>query len=116
MKRNGTLASVLAGIVLAFVACNSGGGIPAPPRSPSPVSAGTVIDVRLGEEPHVFMPDSFDLKLGQTYQISIKGGSEFHTFTVADLGVDKVVAPGQTALTTIVFMTKLGSSSRPSRK
>ena len=116
----------LISVTMFAVACNSGGGAvpaapipataPAPPLATPPglapatslISASNVIDVRTGEEPHVFTPDSLILKLGETYQISVKGGAEFHTFTAPDFSVNKVVQPGETVAITLTA-TKAGT-------
>ena len=84
-------------------------GSPPAPSQPTPfIPASNVIDVQTGEESYLFTPDALNLKLGQTYQIRVKGGTEIHTFTTPDFGVNTVVQPGETVAITLTA-TKAGT-------
>ena len=72
-----------------------GGGQPGAIVTPGdPAAAVQTFQVDLKE--YEFTPATFNLEAGKTYHFRLIGGTEWHTFTVDDLGIDFGVDPGQT--------------------
>ena len=53
------------------------------------------MEVFHGQDPYVFIPDTFDLELGKTYTLDFNVPTEFHTFTVPELEIDIFVNAGE---------------------
>ena len=107
MKRRLLLPAGLS-IILAIVISGCGGGdaptatpvpptatpIPAPTVATSssaettPSGSSEVVSINLTENPYTYVPDGFNFGVGTTYTLSFAPPSEFHTFTVTDLGID----------------------------
>lgn len=75
----------------------------------APVAGGTAISVGLndagGPGPFEFAPNNFTFKRGETVNFSFAGESQFHTFTVGDLGIDVAVDGGASVDFTFTFDT-----------
>ncbi len=54
---------------------------------------------------YAFNPSTFNFKVGETVSFTLRGGGEFHTFTVEDLGIDESVDAGQTRTFSFTFNT-----------
>ena len=74
----------------------------APPATPTPTAAptqpdgsGELLSVVHGEDPYVFIPDTLDLELGKTYTLDFNVPTEFHTFTLSELGIDIFINAGE---------------------
>ena len=67
--------------------------IPTQPPDDGPMN-GEVVNVTLTELPYSFQPDGFDFLVGTTYALTFNAPGEFHTFTVADLGLDVFINAG----------------------
>lgn len=123
-------------VSLALVACSSGAAQPAPTRSqpaspPPPPAApaapaapsqpaqpaasapsggGTEFEISL-QDPgvsgkYMFGPADLTFKVGDTITFKLTAESEFHTFTVDDLGIDVDVDGRQTVTVTHTFDTQ----------
>ena len=119
-------------MVLVAVACTVAAATPSPtpqrPSPPPPPPAPTVIATPDGEgngpcpagtqsaETRVvglqdvggsgayqFSPSEFTFSVGQTVTFTLSAETEFHTFTVDDLGIDCEMDPGETATFTFTF-------------
>ncbi len=113
--RNSKLLGLLVGLlgILFIVACGGGSeaaptptkAAAAPAATPTTASAtesatstgatGEVITVLHGENPYVFEPANLELKAGKAYTLDFSVPAEFHTFTVADLGIDVFINGGE---------------------
>ena len=103
---------LLAGVVsLAMVACGGDGDEEATPttRPAAPAPAATVAppppsdgrSVRIvnedvgGSGAYKFSPSELTFKLGETVNLILRAETEFHTFTVDDLGIDQDLGAGE---------------------
>ena len=77
---------------------SAAGAAPAPPPpAPAAATAKTVnLDDAGGRGPFSFDPADLTFDAGDTVDFTFVGESQFHTFTVADLGIDVDVAGGET--------------------
>lgn len=88
--------------------------LPAPPATggstptPTKESSSNVVQVRVSEAPYSFVPDTYSFQSGKTYTLQFNITMDFHTFTVADLGIDIYIEPGK-AVTQEVTFTKPGT-------
>ena len=98
---------VLIGItVLVMVACGGGQAPtptvptkppPTPPCAPAPPGTASVnLEDRGGSGTYMFDPSEFTLDVGDTVTFTLCAESEFHTFTVEELGIDVDVNGGET--------------------
>ena len=83
-----------------MVGCGGGETAPAPTKAaPAPTATtasatqgstatGEIIKVVHGENPYVFQPETVELKAGKAYTLDFSIPTEFHTFNVADLGIE----------------------------
>ena len=58
-----------------------------------------------GRGEYKFEPNEFTFKVGETVTFNVEAQTEFHTFTVDDLGIDVAVDAGETVTTTFTFDT-----------
>ena len=116
--------ALIVAVVLVAVACGGGAAPappptpqpaspPPPPPAPAPAVAapapaapgpapapggGAGIEVRMQDEAgsgaYGFNPAQFNFKVGETVTFMFTADTEFHTFTVDDLGIDEAVDPG----------------------
>ncbi len=77
---------------------STAGAAPAPPPpAPAEATAKTVdLDDAGGRGPSSFNPADLTFAAGETVDFTFVGESQFHTFTVADLGIDIDVGGGET--------------------
>ena len=68
---------------------------PTPSAAPTQPDGGELLSVVHGENPYVFIPDTLDLELGKTYTLDFNVPTEFHTFTLSELGIDIFVNAGE---------------------
>ena len=102
---NSKIVGLIVGLLGILVIVGCGGGseaspaptkaAAAPTATPTTASAtqssaatGEVIKVIHGENPYVFEPADLELQAGKAYTLDFSVPTEFHTFTVADLGID----------------------------
>ena len=104
---------------LALVACGSSDSdstptppptaMPAPPptATPAPPPDGTVVNLQDpgGSGSYAFSPSEFRFSVGETVTFTLASETEFHTFTVDDLGIDQDVNAGETVELTFTFDT-----------
>ncbi len=108
-------------IAMLFGACGGGGSTTTDKPAASPATAIPVatsvptksddsqssgaetIKVGLGENPYVYEPIDFKFKLGKTYNLEFEAPGEFHTFTVADLGINVFINANETVTQTVTF-------------
>jgi plastocyanin len=113
----------VASVFLVTAACGGGQAAPTPlPTSaPSPTAAPTAapggLQAEVGlldpggtgtqKDPegkgYLFDPNEFRFKAGDTVLFVLTAETEFHTFTVDDLGIDVEVDPGETDTFTFTF-------------
>ena len=104
---------LIATALIAAGASGCGGSEPtatptSPPATPTPTAAptdtgggngsgggGELVEVFHGQDPYVFIPDTFDLELGKTYTLDFNVPTELHTFTLAELGIDIFINAGE---------------------
>lgn len=105
-----SILGLLIAVTLIAAGCN-GGSEPeptptTPPATPTPTAAptdtgggngggGELLSVVHGENPYVFIPDTLDLQVGKTYTLDFNVPTEFHTFTLPELGIDIFVNAGE---------------------
>lgn len=132
-KRLLTSALLMGAVCMVLAACGGSGGDstpaaaeraspPIPPAAPAassegpasggpsaPVAGGTAVSVGLndagGPGPFEFAPNDFTFKRGETVNFSFVGESQFHTFTVSDLGIDVEVDGGASVDFSFTFDT-----------
>ena len=118
-------------ISLALAACGGSAGPeatatvespPPPPTRPVPTpedvvveptveppSAGTRVELAAkdigGSGAYGFDPDKFTFSVGETVEFTITSETEFHTFTVDELGIDQAIRGRETAVVTFTFDT-----------
>ena len=107
-------------IAMLFGACGGGGSTatdkPATPATAVPVatsapaksndgqaSGAETIKIELGENPYDFKPIDFKFELGKTYNLAFEAPGEFHTFTVADLGINVFINANEAVTQTVTF-------------
>ena len=103
----------IAALSVVLVAC--GGGAPEPtsqPAAPSapapsqpPSSDGVKVSLQDpgGSGDYMFNPADLTFSVGETVTFELKSDTEFHTFTVDDLGIDVEVDGGETQTLTFTF-------------
>ena len=125
------MAVVTSIVSIILVACG-GGAAPAPataqPASPPPPppaatpaapaapggsgssdasTSGTQFEVTLadpaGSGSYEFKPGNLTFKVGETVTFTFNAQTEFHTFTVEDLGIDESAVGGETITFTVTF-------------
>jgi plastocyanin len=108
------------GLTLVGMACGGGEDEPAPTARPTtaasqptagsappPSGGGDVVTV-VNQDPggsgeYQFIPSEFTFGVGDTVTFQMSGETEFHTFTVDDLGIDEAVDGGETVTFTVTF-------------
>ena len=109
IKTASILGLLIAASLIATGASGCGGGSPEPTSTPTPPPAtptptpsaaptqpdGELLSVVHGEDPYVFIPDTLDLELGKTYTLDFNVPTEFHTFTLSELGIDIFINAGE---------------------
>lgn len=80
----------------------------AAPTTPSqPPDGATVVSLQDpgGSGSYKFSPSEFTFSVGETVTFTLASETEFHTFTVDDLGIDQDVNAGETVTLTFTFDT-----------
>ncbi|MBI4313144.1 MAG: cupredoxin domain-containing protein [Chloroflexi bacterium] len=77
------------------------------PTAPSG-SSGEVVQVEVA--PRAFVPDKLSFQAGKTYTLEFSAPAEFHTFTVAELGINVLLEAGKT-VRQVVTISKTGTFS-----
>jgi plastocyanin len=76
------------------------GAAPAPAAAPVPAAAATSVSSDLndgdGRGPFEFAPVNYEFSVGESVNFAFVAQSQFHTFTVNDLGIDVAVDGGKT--------------------
>ncbi|MCH8309268.1 MAG: hypothetical protein IIB17_02075 [Chloroflexi bacterium] len=132
-KRLFTMALLMGAVLMVFAACGGSSeetapaaaeraSPPIPPAAPAvssespasggpsvPVAGGTAVSVSLndsgGRGPFEFAPIDFTFKRGETVNFSFVGESQFHTFTINELGIDVAVDGGASVDFSFTFDT-----------
>ena len=119
----GLWLSVVPLLAVAVIAAACGGeesgGAPAAPPTPTvaaaapaaaqpaPSSGGRVVRIdnqdKGGSGVYQFVPSELDFQVGDTVTFEITAETEFHTFTVDDLGIDVSLEAGETVTHTYTF-------------
>ena len=119
----GLRLSVVLLLAVAVIAAACGGdengGVPAAPPTPTvaaaapaaaqpaPSSGGRVVRVenqdKGGSGVYQFVPSELNFEVGDTVTFEITAETEFHTFTVDDLGIDVSLEAGETVTHTYTF-------------
>ena len=110
--RKGTFLGIVLLVVLTLGIAACGGGedpTPAPTLTVAPTptqptdggdmvdgdgATGEVVNIANRENPYLFDPDSLDFQVGKKYVLTFAAVTEFHTFTVDELGLNIEVLPG----------------------
>ncbi len=74
--------------------------------TPSTSSSGETVQVQIA--PRAFVPDKLSFQAGKTYTLVFNASEEFHTFTVADLGINILLDAGKSAIH-VVTINKAGT-------
>ena len=97
-------ALIAASALLALAASCAGGVQDAEPTPPPNARA---VDVSMedcvGSESCAFSPSEFEFETGETVRFRLSAESEFHTFTVSELGIDEMVNARQTRYLVVTF-------------
>lgn len=115
------LALTFAGLVV-LMGLSCGGDAPAPtptataqpapqptqpPTQPSAPPAGDVVRVENqdigGSGEYKFVPNEFNFEVGETVTFEMSAETEYHTFTVDDLGIDEEMDAGETITFSYTF-------------
>ena len=115
IRRLFPIVAIAAIISLALAACGGGTGrpitpTPTPAPTPTPTPTPTPPGVTLkdpggpGSE-YAFDPSELNFSVGETVTLVLRSETEFHTFTVVDLGIDVPVDAGTTETLTFTFDT-----------
>lgn len=119
------IATLLGAAVLALAACAGDGQAPPPgdgpdptptptpthtptptptstPTPPEPTPTVGLLDAG-GRGPFEFSQTEFNFSVGETVTLVLKSESQFHTFTVDDLGIDVPVNGGETVNFSFTF-------------
>ena len=114
-------AVLLLAVAVIAAACGgeeSGGAPAAPPTptvaaaapaaaQPAPSSGGRVVRIdnqdKGGSGVYQFVPSELNFQVGDTVTFEITAETEFHTFTVDDLGIDVSLEAGETVTHTYTF-------------
>ena len=110
--RKGTFLGIVLLVVLTLGIAACGGGEDSTPTPTTPVAltptqsangndmvdggaaTGEVVNITNKENPYLFNPDNFEFHVGTTYTLTFAPVTEFHTFTVDELGLNINVLPG----------------------
>lgn len=102
-------------LALSVAAAGCGGGEEATPtQAPAATAtptqsagvakpAGDVVNVQLTENPYTFNPADLTFEVGKAYTLSFPEPGEFHTFTVAELGIDIFINAGESVSNPVTF-------------
>ncbi len=97
-----SLLGLLLSATVLVVGCPGNGDAPASPTPAEPVapvtSSGAANEVRIvhKENPYQFEPSELTFEVGKTYNLVMgPDQTEFHTFTVDDLGIDLQLNAGE---------------------
>ena len=102
-------------LALSVVAAGCGGGEEATPTQAPATTAtpttsagvtepmGEVVNVQLTENPFTFNPADLTFEVGKAYTLSFQEPGEFHTFTVAELGISIFINAGETISNPVTF-------------
>ena len=75
--------------------------------TPLPPVEGTLVEVqnqdRGGSGEYKFVPSELKFSQGETVTFSLEAETEFHTFTVDELGIDESIDSGETVTVTFTF-------------
>ena len=97
-------SALLAALALAL-GCSA--GVPQDAASAPPPDGARVVDVSMedcaGGEGCAFSPSDFVFETGEAVRFRLAAESEFHTFTVPDLGIDEMVNARETRLLDVTF-------------
>ena len=76
------------------------------PTGPSDVTRVSVVNQDPGGSgKYAFDPADLSFKVGETVEFTLLGETEFHTFTVDDVGIDEALDAGETVVFTFTFDT-----------
>ena len=112
---------LLIGLAVSLAGCGAGGSesgpAPTPTKAaatatPTPSASSTssgntgnreTVSITIYDEPSSFFPTTFNFRKGNTYRLQFNAPEEFHTFTVAALGIDIFINPREAATKDITF-------------
>lgn len=98
-------AAIAASALLALAASCAGGG--QRDAEPTPPPNARVVDVSMedcvGSVSCAFSPSEFEFETGDTVRFRLSADSEFHTFTVSELGIDEMINARQTRYLDVTF-------------
>ncbi len=98
------IAAFAASALLALAASCAGGGQGGEPTPPPNARA---VDVSMedcvGSESCAFSPSEFEFETGETVRFRLAADSEFHTFTVSELGIDEMINARETRYLDVTF-------------
>ena len=90
-----------------FAALGCSAGVPQDAAPDPPPDGARVVSVSMedcvGSEDCAFSPSDFVFETGETVRFRLAAESEFHTFTVPDLGIDEMVNARETRRLDVTF-------------
>ena len=101
------MSALLISVLIALTAgCSAAGSQDAAASAPPPAGARAVSVIMAdcaGSDGCAFAPSAFTFETGETVRFRLTAESEFHTFTIPDLGVDEMVNARETRFLDVTF-------------
>ena len=102
------MSALLISVLIALTAgCSAAGGSQDAAASAPPPAGARAVSVSMadcaGSDGCAFAPSDFTFETGETVRFRLTAESEFHTFTIPDLGVDEMVNARETRFLDVTF-------------
>ena len=90
-------------LALATASCGGGQGVAEPTPPPNARAVDVSIEDCVGSVSCAFSPSEFEFETGETVRFRLAAESEFHTFTISELGIDEMVNARETRYLVVTF-------------
>ena len=96
--------ALLAFSLLSFAfGCANAAQDAAPPAPPNARTVSVSMSDCAGADGCAFSPSNFEFRTGETVRFQLVAESEFHTFTISELGIDEAVNARETRYLDVTF-------------